>query len=177
MNTKEMIAKDGYEIYRDGRIFNLNYNNTNERKELTPYSTGNGYLQVRIKGKPTLVHRLIAGLFIPNYLRKMQVNHIDGDKTNNHADNLEWVTASENCQHAHDTGLSKSTDKHKEAVRKAAKKVGQANRKISDEQRFMIEQIYVPKDKQFGAKALAEAFNVSPQTIMNIANRSGYYGH
>ena len=56
-----------------------------------------------------LVHRLIAEIFVynPDPSNKNVVNHIDGNKKNNHASNLEWVSYSENNLHAYKTGLKK----------------------------------------------------------------------
>lgn len=53
------------------------------------------------------VHRLVAEAFIPNEYNKREVNHIDGNRENNRADNLEWVTREENMRHAFNTGLAK----------------------------------------------------------------------
>ena len=68
-----------------------------------------GYYTVRITAEKQhadyFIHRLVATAFIPNPQNKTQVNHIDGNKLNNCVDNLEWVTPSENIQHAYDTGL------------------------------------------------------------------------
>lgn len=77
--------------------------------------SADGYLTVGINGKQYRVHRLIAQTFIPNPENKPSVNHIDGVKSNNRVDNLEWATNSENMKHAYATGLMecKLTDKQK----------------------------------------------------------------
>lgn len=112
-NIKNLRGDNMYSKYRitkDGRVFSLNYNNTNKEQEMQQ-SVKRGYAVVGLvcdDGKRRFigVHRLVANIHIPNPNNKPQVNHIDGNKLNNHVDNLEWVSASENQQHAFDTGLS-----------------------------------------------------------------------
>lgn len=87
---------------------------------LTPNNTGNGYQQVKFsidgnKSQP-LVHRLIAETFIPNPNNLPQVNHKDGNKENNRADNLEWCSASYNSTHRCRV-LKKEVGRPKRAVR------------------------------------------------------------
>lgn len=72
----------------------------------------NGYLTLtfskngQIKGYK--VHRLVALAFISNLENKSEINHIDGNKSNNITNNLEWSTRTENINHAYKLGLKKS---------------------------------------------------------------------
>lgn len=70
---------------------------------LVGYPTVN--LDKDYKHKVEYVHRLVAEAFIPNPENKPEVNHKDANKTNNNAENLEWVTHLENVQHSERLGL------------------------------------------------------------------------
>lgn len=81
-------------------------------RKLKPFTTKDGYLRIRIggrSGKKELVHRIIASCFIENPMNKPTVNHINGIKTDNRVQNLEWATFSENMKHSYDNGLRKNT--------------------------------------------------------------------
>lgn len=74
-------------------------------RELKQKTDKGGYKRVTLwkskRGKDFLVHRLVCAVFHLNAGMKPEVNHIDGNKSNNCADNLEWVTYAENLQHAY----------------------------------------------------------------------------
>lgn len=59
------------------------------------------------KKKFCSIHRLVAKSFIKNNKKYREVNHIDGDKTNNNVENLQWCTSSQNQLHAYDIGIQK----------------------------------------------------------------------
>jgi len=65
-----------------------------------------GYKVVKLSGKAFRVHTLVAEAFLEKQEKDTQVNHINGDTTDNNVGNLEWCTASENAQHAFDTKLT-----------------------------------------------------------------------
>lgn len=91
-----------YEVSNYGRVKSLNWNGKGAVGYMTLRKKNTGYLAVLLSkngvSKYTLVHRLVATAFIPNPENEETINHIDEDKTNNRADNLEWCSRAENIQ-------------------------------------------------------------------------------
>jgi len=111
-DKKELEYKEflGKKFYKDGSF--------QKDKDINIFSNGslanNDYLQITISNKTYKVHRIICFLFNPignlnNFddYNKLTCNHINGNKTDNRYDNLEWITPSENVNHAIQTGLVK----------------------------------------------------------------------
>lgn len=97
-----------YSVSTDGRIRN------DIRGELkAPKKSSGGYYAVDLykNGKRTTarIHRLVGQAYVENPDNKAQINHIDGDKSNNDYRNLEWVTPKENMEHAMSHGLFRAS--------------------------------------------------------------------
>jgi len=106
---KSKIIYGRYEIFRCGKIISHARKNS---KVLIGKIIRSGYREIllTINGKRRyfLLHRLVALAFIKNPNKYKTVNHIDCDKLNNHVNNLEWNSYSQNLIHARDNGLLKT---------------------------------------------------------------------
>ena len=96
-----------YAVTEEGQVINLANN-----LPLKPILNNNGYYKVGLAcgdgtHKQVSIHTLVAKHFIPNPYDYTQVNHIDGDKSNNAVSNLEWCSAGQNIEHAFKKGLRK----------------------------------------------------------------------
>lgn len=116
---KDINGYEGYyQISNKGNVRSLDrFDGVHDRQGtiIKPHMKHNGYLQVGLRKHNTrkwlAIHRLVAIHFIENPDNKPQVNHIDGNKQNNNVENLEWVTAKENQNHATRIGLRNNMPK------------------------------------------------------------------
>lgn len=112
MRTVESRRFPGYVVSDRGDVFGPS------GKLLNGHVDSHGYRRVYPRGsKYVRVHRLVAETFVEQRDGKNTVNHIDGNKLNNAADNLEWVTQAENMRHAYDRGLSPRLGKGEDGLR------------------------------------------------------------
>ena len=114
---KDIKGYEGlYQISNLGKVRKLRFINNICNKEkiflITPQKINSGYLKVSLYKNSNfenkLVHRLVAETFIDNPNHYLEVNHKDGNKYNNNADNLEWCNRKQNMQHAVKTKLYKA---------------------------------------------------------------------
>ena len=100
--------------------------------------------------KTLLVHRIVGQVFIPNPLNKPAINHKNGNKLDNSATNLEWVTVKENIEHSISTGLVDS------------KGVKNAMSKLNEKQ---VTEIYKASGFQY---EIAKRYNITQTTVSEI---------
>lgn len=124
-----------HEIYSNGEVHNGN--------RFLKGSISENYVSICFSGQTVKLHRLICYAFNPLPDKKslkdydgLQVNHIDGNTMNNKAENLEWVTNSENMRHAYKTGLNRKMQpvllKYKNGSIREFNSIAEASRTTGD---------------------------------------------
>ena len=98
------------------------------------------------------IHREVAKAFIENPLNLKEVNHKNGDKSDNSVENLEWITHGDNIRHAFENAF---------VIRK---------RKLSDEQIHEIRRRYKPRCRKNGARAMAREFGLKRVYMWEVAS-------
>lgn len=106
-----------YEVSNLGRVKSLKDNHGYHRELIrVPRISNSGYLYVSLwngcRARAKKIHRLVAETFLERPADAQCVNHINGVKTDNRLENLEWCTYSYNAKHAVETGLNKDPIKH-----------------------------------------------------------------
>ena len=144
-----------YFITDDGKVFR-------NGKEIKGGLTKKGYKKIIMcfdkKVHTFSTHRLVGELYLDNPDNKPQINHIDGNKLNNHYTNLEWVTNQENCNHR-DNILNKKNIGEKSSMAK-----------LTEDEAIYIKENYQSRHPDFGSTPLSKRFGVTNRTILSIAN-------
>lgn len=149
-----------YQAFPDGRIQSLasKWKSRKEGKFLTPNLVESGYHHASLTKEGKLHtyrwHRLIAETFVENLSNLLYVNHKNGIKTDNRAENLEWCTLAQNAQHAYRTGLAHGR-----------KGIKHHNARLSEED---VKQIYLLSAQGLTPKEIAAHFNVSKSLVSAI---------
>ena len=108
---KDVIGYEGkYKVSDLGNVKSLNYHKTKKEKIMKNIKDNDGYFIINLLSKNHKLHRLVAIAFIPNPENKPQINHIDGNRQNNHVSNLEWCTSKENITHSFKVLKRKATN-------------------------------------------------------------------
>ena len=106
---KQIKNFEQYYVDEHGNVYS---EKTGKLKQLSPILTHYGYYEVQLSSSlnklRAKIHRLVAECFISNSNNLPQVNHLDGNKLNNHVSNLEWCTPKDNLKHARENGLNTS---------------------------------------------------------------------
>lgn len=106
---KVIFGYPNYSISSSGVVTNIKTNKT-----VKAFPDKDGYSVINLYNKAGMktlkIHRLVASAFIDNPCNLPQINHRDGNKSNNALTNIEWCSGSSNMKHAHEIGLIKKRD-------------------------------------------------------------------
>lgn len=153
---KRINGYEEYEISNLGRV--KSFKRDRKGKIMKPKFSGE-YLAVTLcadgQQERKTIHRLVAEHFIPNPSGLPWVNHKDGNKLNNKVTNLEWVTPSENNNHAYEIGLKKGVK---------GEKHGRSKLNEID----VITIYHLAKSEVIPIKKIANKFGVTFQTVSDI---------
>lgn len=114
---RDVVGYEGlYSVSSIGRVRrDARYNGRGGLRKCD-FNKRSGYWRIELskdnRKRKYLIHQLVAASFIGPCPPRMEVNHKDARKTNNRADNLEYVTRRENSEHAHKHGLCAVGDRH-----------------------------------------------------------------
>jgi hypothetical protein len=155
---------NGYECSNLGNLRSLNYKRTGKIQILKPAISKDGYLKTMLKNNDgkyctIAVHRVILNSYIAKPSNQYEVNHINGIKTDNSINNLEWLTHSQNCKHSFDIGLQKPKKGALNGMAKLTQKdVNYLREKKNSGGRF------------WGRNEYAKQFNISPKHLQKLVN-------
>lgn len=166
-----------YEISNTGLVKSLRREVPNnggisivKEKILKPQKEKNGYLRIglnkRNKKYMFLIHRLVAESFISNVNNYAEINHKDGNKSNNNVDNLEWCSRSYNIKHSYINKL-RNTDIN----RKNAKKMIEKNKRKVVQKDLNGNMINIFDS----IKEAGELTNIDKTSICSVCKHKGYY--
>lgn len=159
----EQLNSDGYPYNRfiKGRELSLNRTNGNGYRIVM---LGNGYRNQPKNNE--YIHILVAKHFIPNQENKPTVNHIDGDKTNNHVSNLEWATQQEQMKHAFENNLNNIIEY---ASGKQLKGSECTQARLTE---LQAKEIYkLANSSKYTDKQIGNLYGVSRKTVNQIKNK------
>ncbi|QEO57601.1 antA/AntB antirepressor family protein [Francisella marina] len=156
-----------YVVSNYGRIISLRYNKQNIIKERIVQKNRNGYIMVDLfddnkKTRLLSVHRLVAKAFLKKDTNRNCVNHIDGDRGNNHISNLEWCNNSENTKHSYDVTKNQDYSRLSDIGKEAARKL----RKFTMDEVYSIRNEYNKSKTSFAKMAIK--YNVGKTTMARI---------